>query len=119
MGYLDEHHEAIAKRPRGHVFHRPNMGSVIQGNNRADALVETFTYELRQQRPLHDKHRVMLSQISVVPLTEAVPQLLIALNDYAPNGYYFGPSVSDDSDFGFWPITAESQDALDGIRLTF
>jgi hypothetical protein len=110
MGYLDEHQEIAAKRPRGHVFHRPNIGSITQGINKASILADTFICELRKQKPLHDKHRAMLARTEYqrTPLAELVPQLIIALNDYAPEGYYFGPSTSDDSDFGFWPITADA-----------
>jgi len=30
-----------------------------------------------------------------------------ALNEYAPDGYYFGAIEGDGSDFGFWAIEDE------------
>lgn len=36
-----------------------------------------------------------------------VEELIETLNQYAPEGYYFGAHVGDGSDFGFWPLEEE------------
>ena len=35
-------------------------------------------------------------------MSEIVNDLMDALNEYAPDGYYFGAIEGDGSDFGFW-----------------
>lgn len=36
--------------------------------------------------------------------SEIIADMMDALNDVAPNGYYFGAHPGDGSDFGFWQI---------------
>lgn len=92
-------------------FHRPNFGSIgTQGYTTVASLIASFIGELRQQRPLHERHRVLLrdfdenrdfAEYAVDPAT--LPALIHALSTYAPKGFHFGPSPSDSTDFGYWP----------------
>ena len=36
---------------------------------------------------------------------EIIADMMDALNDIAPDGYYFGAHEGDGSDFGFWPLS--------------
>lgn len=101
-------------------FHRPNIGSISSGlspTKSPSPLAETFIYELRQQRPLHERDRVLLASLDDateggraqrIAHNKAIPVLIEALNRYAPKGYYFGPSESDPTDFGYWPSEESS-----------
>ena len=40
-------------------------------------------------------------------VTDVINDLMDALNEYAPTGYYFGAIEGDGSDFGFWAIEDE------------
>jgi hypothetical protein len=104
---------------------RPNYGSISTGVVKASALIETFSYELRQQHPLHQEYQHLLAAIATnnrspkpVPAEQIVARLISALNSYAPKGFYFGPSVTDSTDFGYWPYSAEAADTLDGLEVT-
>lgn len=89
------------------VFIRPNYGTVSTGTLIPEDLLESFSYELGQQKPLHDQHRMLLRNIAHGIVKAARPvyvdRLISALNTYAPNGFYFGASETDPADFGFWP----------------
>jgi hypothetical protein len=37
--------------------------------------------------------------------SEIIADMMDALNDLAPAGYYFGAHEGDGSDFGFWPLS--------------
>jgi hypothetical protein len=95
-------------------FHRPNIGSISTGlapTKHPQALIDTFIYELRQQHPLHEIDRELLSSLDVGVAFDSITiidRLVSALSNYAPKGYYFGPSASDSTDFGYWPIEDSS-----------
>lgn len=101
----------------GHRFHRPNVGSISYGINKAKELVSAFSAELQQQRPLHDPDRRLLASLHAMTTANAVYALITALNGYAPDHYYFGPNENDSSDFGYWPITPLTQAALDNTQV--
>lgn len=97
---------------------RPNFGTVSTGTLTASDLRESFLFELRQQRPLHDTSRELIRELSGVDFKDEdvevsdVVRLIDELDKYAPSGFYFGPSLSDAADFGFWPIVAPSTRAI-------
>lgn len=106
-------------------FHRSNIGTVSTGTLKTSDLIESFTYELRQQRPLHREHRKLLSTIeefrdsnkaSGIDLA-FVDQLADALNGYAPHGFYFGANPGDGADFGFWLDESFVED-FDGLKVS-
>lgn len=110
-------------------FRRPNIGSISTGTLKPEDLIETFVYELRQQRPLHREHRAILRSVegnmrrmkSPAYFTTEQPRwdvdaLIDALEAYAPEGFYFGSHPGDGADFGYW--LAESYiDDFDGLRV--
>lgn len=93
------------------VFHRPNIGTVYMGALDPYQMLETFAYELRKQRPLHDDHRRILDAYKQCPNIKEWPvvawSLLYgmsdALNTYAPKGFYFGASETTKGEYGFYP----------------
>lgn len=97
-------------------FHRPNLGSISTGlvpSEHPYSLIGTFVYELLQQRPLHERDKALVAAVDSPQLDKKaaialIPSLIEALNHHAPKGFYFGPSESDPTDFGFWPIEESS-----------
>lgn len=84
---------------------RPNFGTVSTGTLTASDLRESFLFELRQQRPLHDTSRELIRQLEEVPLdiVHEVSELIKELDKYAPHEFYFGGSDADVTDVGYWP----------------
>lgn len=113
----------------GHRFHRPNFGSISTGTLKSEDLIESFTYELQQQRPLHRRHRALIKDIKAAiarqgdryykhsDSMDAVAALIDALNEYAPEGFYFGAHPGDGSDFGFW-LSEFYVDEFDGLKVS-
>jgi hypothetical protein len=109
-------------------FHRANFGSISTGTLKNDDLAESFIYELRQQRPLHRNHRKLIRSIELdqrnlgsrwddVQGSEDVNELMDALNEYAPHGFYFGSHPGDGADFGFW-LEESFVDEFDGLKVS-
>lgn len=104
-------------------FKRPNFGTVSTGTLKPEDLRESFLYELRQQRPLHDTSRALIRDLEACPQSDDtnewdVLQLMRELNLYAPVGYVFGAYATDQADFGYWPISAPSaQETPEAERL--
>jgi hypothetical protein len=87
---------------------RPNFGTVSTGTRKPLDLRESFLYELKQQRPLLSSSReiirILEEETADIDSVESdVLVLIVELGKYAPAGYYFGASVSDSADFGYWP----------------
>jgi hypothetical protein len=116
---------------------RRNMGSVSSGTLRSEDLIDSFTYELRHQKPLSRQHRKMLREIErriashqrlqrrhpemenyfdTEDASEDVQELCDALECYALPGFYFGTHPGDGSDFGFW-LSDSFVDDFDGLRV--
>ncbi len=100
------------------------MGSVSHGTMRPQDLIPTFLGVLNQVDP------VTYSQLAVLPFSvvpsyaqededsewwggedcmNVLEDLITALDNAAPEGYYFGPHPGDGSDYGFWEV--EQHDA--------
>jgi len=47
---------------------------------------------------------------------EIIDDMMDALNELAPNGYYFGAHEGDGSDFGFWPLSEWSVSNIKGAK---
>ena len=99
------------------------LGTLIHGTLRTRDLLEAFTGELERL----DTEKFYASDIAQayawlelserefdgtqidIDATEYVHDFMTYLNDYAPDGYYFGSIEGDGSDFGFW------QDEITGM----
>ena len=47
---------------------------------------------------------------------EIIAEMMDALNDHAPDGYYFGAHPGDGSDFGFWACEEWSVSNIEGAK---
>lgn len=90
-----------------------NIGSVSSGTMRPEDLIPDFIWELRHQKPLHRSHRALLREIESRMFKDGYYDseeaswdlnegLFDALNDYAPQYFYFGGHPGDGADYGFW-----------------
>lgn len=83
-------------------------GTVIRGTLRTWDLIEAFTDELyRLDTEAYDDVMQELSGLDQSNDNEDLDWFLNEvlfdkLNEYAPDGYYFGAHPGDGSDFGFW-----------------
>jgi len=99
------------------------LGTLIHGTLRDEDLLQAFSDELaRIDEPKFrevikaDAHlfaeSANLTTEEIVEelgeyVTDVINDLMDALNEYAPDGYYFGSIEGDGSDFGFWAIEDE------------
>ena len=101
------------------------LGTLIHGTLRDEDLLQAFSDELRRievdRAPLTDTAYRWINFLNDNPdsledtsgdlVSDIVPEiindLMDALNEYAPTGYYFGAIEGDGSDFGFWAIEEE------------
>ena len=101
-----------------------NLGTLIHGTLRNEDLLPAFRNELHnlsegqhplvgqfdrtvETEPWLDWYSVDIRLADIAPedqeyASELVNDLMDALNEYAPDGYYFGSIEGDGSDFGFW-----------------
>lgn len=97
-------------------------GTVIRATLKNADLLEAFSKELEQLASKDDKaHQDLIGEAKSLiqdidfddPMaelpdekmeegSEIVNDLIDAINDYAPEGYYFGTLEGDASDFGWW-----------------
>ena len=97
------------------------LGTLIHGTLRDEDLLQAFSDELARidetvfsQVIRLDAHLFVgnLTAAEIVEqlgeyVTDVINDLMDALNEYAPDGYYFGAIEGDGSDFGFWAIEDE------------
>lgn len=107
-----------------------NQGSVSTATLRTEDLLSTFLWELKQQRPLRREHQRLVSRIesaiesqgayeATEEAIEDVSDLEDALDDYAPEYFYFGSHPGNGADFGYW-LSEEWEQSLDedgGIKV--
>ena len=93
-----------------------NLGTLIQGTLRNEDLLQAFSKELYrlaggtgegdQPQGIINEAMDLLDNASKEKFeefaSELVTELMDALNEYAPDGYYFGSIEGDGADFGFW-----------------
>jgi hypothetical protein len=95
-------------------------GTLIHGTLRDEDLLQAFSDELARidvakflEVTKADAHLfTSYSTAEIVEelgeyVTDVINDLMDALNEYAPTGYYFGAIEGDGSDFGFWAIEDE------------
>ncbi len=93
-------------------------GTVIHGTLRPEDLIPAFADELRALRgslPLQIYRDLRAWEAHVEDLDGdlegwLMDELFNALDEYAPEGYYFGAHMGDGSDFGYWRAEDEYQD---------
>lgn len=83
-------------------------GTVSHGTMRPEDLIPEFTWVLRQLDTKKEYTRLVSSANYQYIWTGGddamLESLFDALNELAPEGYYFGAHPGDGSDYGFWPI---------------
>ena len=101
-------------------------GSVSTGTNRPQDLVPSFLDVLNECDPVIDEHiRCDIAATFGIPLcemddtdpaweTEDMAHILgydicMAMDNIAPEGYYFGSHPGDGCDYGFWEIEDEEE----------
>jgi hypothetical protein len=82
------------------------IGSVSWGTLRDDDLIAAFTAELYRLDPeladaIVEEHRLDSETCWLLE------HLFDALDQFAPEGCYFGAHMGDGADFGFWPFEAD------------
>lgn len=119
---------------------RVNIGSVSHGTMRAEDLIPSFIWELKQQTPTRRAHLKLIREIeariaadtSDAPTyiedepvldyfdtddaAEDLTELFDALNEYAPAYFYFGAHPGDGSDYGYW-LSEYLNDDFDGLQV--
>lgn len=85
------------------------LGSVSHGTMLTEDLIPTFHNVLhdidseRAERLQADIAFTVLGESENVDADDILHELFDILDEYAPDGYYFGAHVGDGSDYGFWP----------------
>lgn len=77
------------------------LESVSLGNNKEDRDLINEAKSLIQEIDLDDS-MAELPDDKLEQGSELVNELIDALNEHAPEGYYFGTLEGDASDFGWW-----------------
>lgn len=93
-------------------------GSVSTGTLNPRDLIPAFEFVLKQLRPtktllLLAEHSAWVRDPSGEMAHEYVEALIEALEETAPEGYYFGAIEGDGSDFGFWETGEEDDEDSD------
>ena len=95
-------------------------GTVIAGTLRSEDLLEAFSQELDAIRGTSKPHYSLVFEAQnrwylddgrderEEELPELVNDLIDALNEYAPEGMYFGTVEGDGADFGWWLMESEA-----------
>jgi hypothetical protein len=92
------------------MTHKITLGTVSHGTLRTEDLLSAFSSELSCIGPTDPEHVTLLIAVESVTdfdgeeASDLVNDLADALNEYAPDGCYFGAHDGDGSDFGFWSL---------------
>jgi len=76
-------------------------GTIIAGTLRDEDLLDAFSQELFLLHGCESSPVVCVYKREVNP-PYTVDELIDALNEYAPDGMYFGALEGDGADFGWW-----------------
>lgn len=99
-------------------MHKAQVGTIIQGTLCQQDLLKAFTQELERltentnmyfmlleeaRGALRDIGNGPVSDTDITYVGELIEDLCSHLNEFAPEGHYFGSHEGDGADFGFWP----------------
>ena len=103
-----------------------NIGSVSSGTMRPEDLIPSFLYTLQHQKPLRREHRKLVTAITKAmeadgyfdsdDCSDDLDGLFTALDEYSPEGFYFGAHCGDGADYGWWLSESFTED-FDGLRV--
>lgn len=95
-----------------HIY-KPSIGSISHGTMRPEDLIPCFAAELEACVKSSGAHTGRtnlyleareITDFDSEEASEVLSDLFDALNEYAPEGTYFGAHEGDGSDYGFWPV---------------
>lgn len=93
----------------------PHAGTLIHGTLRDEDLIPAFMGLLKdldedRAREVAESwgYETTPADIGYAARGELTAELMDALNEVAPEGYYFGSIEGDGSDFGFWRTEEDS-----------
>lgn len=90
------------------------IGTVSHGTLRTEDLLPAFAAELRRVTS-HPGNLTLAAEAEAImnfeseEASELCNDLIELLNEYAPEGMYFGAHEGDGSDFGWWPCADTSE----------
>ena len=94
------------------------VGTVSHATARWEDLIPAFTDFLREigqgnvfskeECPNHQQAERSVGTV-YADLDEILSDLFDAIDDYVPEGYYFGAHPGDGSDYGIWPVEEEDE----------
>lgn len=96
------------------IIHAELNTSVSHGTMRRQDLIPSFIdiiqdtpeyVQLMHAIPCHASENEKAEWWDSEDAIHLLESLFDTLNDYAPEGYYFGAHPGDESDYGFWKIT--------------
>jgi hypothetical protein len=103
-----------------------NIGSISSATTRPEDLIPSLLWELQHQKPCHREHRKLCTAIAARMATadyfdgddasEDLQELFDALDQYSPEGFYFGASDGDGCSYGWW-LSASFTEEFDGLRV--
>lgn len=87
-----------------------DIGSISHGTMNLEDLIPTFTDEL-ERLDENGSYKDLIAHARGIDFSkeddwdwaDTTEELFDALNDFAPEGCYFGAHVGDGCDYGFWP----------------
>jgi len=104
-----------------------NIGSVSSGTMRPEDLIPSFVWTLEHQRPLRREHRKLVTAITKAmeavgyfdgdDCSDDLDELFTALDEYSPEGFYFGAHPGDGADYGWWLSESFTED-FDGLKVS-
>src|ERR1022692_1305816 len=103
-----------------------NIGTVSQATMLHSDLIPSFVYDLEHQtnrtRAHYNLCRSINARMKADDYFESedadydLESLFDALNDYAPVGFYFGGSIGDGCDYGYW-LSETFTENFDGLQV--
>ena len=94
--------------------YKARIGSISSGTLRSEDLLSAFSWELERSKLTRSQRKTVNEANHWLDTdederdeytgSELVNELMDILNEYAPEGIYFGAHEGDGSAFGFWPL---------------